>query len=92
MTAEQVWSAVSQLLERQDRPADTQTAPVAGSPSQPSASSGLGTDLVGKSVEELVQLLGKNYQTVVVGDRTIYVFPDLGIRVPVVNGKMVAAQ
>jgi hypothetical protein len=49
-------------------------------------------DLVGKTTTELVQLLGNKFNTVAVGDRVIYIFPDLGIRVPVVNGRVVAGQ
>lgn len=49
-------------------------------------------DLVGRTTAELIQLLGDNYQTVVVGETTVFVFPELRIRVPVINGKVVAAQ
>lgn len=57
----------------------------------PAAKAG-SNDLIGKTTVELVQLLGNRYTTVAIGDRIIYVFPDLGIRVPVVSGKVVAGQ
>lgn len=48
-----------------------------------------GSDLTGKSVDELVTLFGKDFTTVSVGPRTIYIWKDLGVRVPVENGKAV---
>lgn len=72
-------------------PAGTSQPEPVAAVAAPSAKAG-SNDLVGRTATELVQLLGNNFTTVAVGDRVIYIFPDLGIRVPVVNGRVVAGQ
>jgi hypothetical protein len=76
---------VSQVLERQDK----QPTPTGRSNREnvvPSKTS----NLTGKTVQEMTEVLGNNFTTVIMGKRTIYVYKELGLRIPVENGKVVS--
>ncbi len=84
-TPEQVMDKVSQVLERQDK----QPTPTGRSNREnvvPSKTS----NLTGKTVQEMTEVLGNNFTTVIMGKRTIYVYKELGLRIPVENGKVVS--
>jgi hypothetical protein len=84
-TPEQVMEKVSQVLERQDKPTP-QTSRSEKENVPPSKTS----NLTGKTVQEMTEVLGNNFTTVVMGKRTIYVYKELGLRIAVENGKVVS--
>ena len=84
-----IMKAINQWLVPLDKPVTPTTAvqPVGENREVPAGNST--ADLTGKSVDELVTLLGKDYTTVSLGTRTIYIWKELGVRIPVENGKAV---